>query len=675
MNSNNDQSAHPAMLDAALSYTKLDYAIFPVHTVDNGMCSCGNPSCSSPGKHPWTARGVKNATTEEMIICQWWEQHPEANIGIATGATSNLVVLDVDPRHGGDASLDALVKQHGALPETATSATGGGGWHFLFRYPDQPVRNKVGLAPGLDIRADGGYIVAPPSRHASGQQYRWQPDAHPDRVPLAAVPEWLLDLMTIPDTKAIQTAQQDLSCIPEGQRNHALASLAGTMRRRGFSRDAIAAALLMENETRCEPPLPEDEVVRIASSIAQYEPGASSIGYPSFSVADDTASTSHSLEHRTDAGNARRLAARHGQDLRYCPLWKKWLVWDGGRWVVDQTGEVMRKAKETVVGIYNEVYQVDVDKEEWRVTIEHAKRSESEPRLKAMINLAESELGIPILPQHLDTDPWLLNVVIGTIDLRTGKLREHRREELITKLAPVVYDPEADCPVWLAFLERIMCGNEALITFLQRAIGYALTGDTREGGVSNVDMMPLIPLIYNTLDLSISTFETLPKLRYESGRIDEVTEHDRQLAPFSIGYARFGLGRRFFLDSRLYRLRGRFWLWGSFTNPDETSTILINHRVREKQLFFQVFQSFVIKSELSPERPVSQPASLLEEFYNLVGHLIEFHHLPSTAASAASVSGSQNVISISRYMSIAVHSSVRACSICPVCLYSLPRPR
>lgn len=181
----------------------------------------------------------------------------------------------------------------------------------------------------------------------------------------------------------------------------------------------------------------------------------------------------------TDQGNAMRLVHRHGQDLLYCHPWRKWLIWDGQRWRVDETAEVVRRAKETVQSIYAEAAET-ADESERKDLAKHAMKSEANPRIKAMIESAQSEPDIPVLPHELDADPWLLTCLNGTLDLRRGELREHRREDLITKLAPVEYDPEATAPIWDAFLQRIMAGKKDLIAFLQRAVGYSLTGDASE---------------------------------------------------------------------------------------------------------------------------------------------------------------------------------------------------
>lgn len=189
--------------------------------------------------------------------------------------------------------------------------------------------------------------------------------------------------------------------------------------------------------------------------------------------------TMEQLFRLTDYGNAERLVARHGKDLRYCHAMKQWFCWDGIRWAPDATAEAERLAKETVRSIYGEAGEM-AQADERKAVVSWAQRSEKASQIQAMLALARSEPGIPILPEHLDVNNWLLNVRNGTIDLRTGELRPHCREDLITKLAPVVYDPAATCPRWMKFLNEVFEPHPDLIPFMQRAAGYALTGDTRE---------------------------------------------------------------------------------------------------------------------------------------------------------------------------------------------------
>jgi hypothetical protein len=130
----------------------------------------------------------------EAQVRRWLADHPTANLSVVTGAVSGLVVLDVDPRHGGTASLEGWEREYGALPRTVESRTGGGGRHLYFAHPGREVRNRVGLAPGLDLRGDGGTIVIPPSIHPSGKAYRWRRGCSPDDLDPVAMPDWLLEI-------------------------------------------------------------------------------------------------------------------------------------------------------------------------------------------------------------------------------------------------------------------------------------------------------------------------------------------------------------------------------------------------------------------------------------------------------------------------------------------------
>jgi putative DNA primase/helicase len=183
--------------------------------------------------------------------------------------------------------------------------------------------------------------------------------------------------------------------------------------------------------------------------------------------------------HQTDLGNSKRLVERFGSEFHFVPTWNKWLYWDSQRWAVDQTGEIVRRTKETVLSIYPKAAGAVNDAERTALA-SHAKRSEAAPRIAATIKLATTEPSIPVLPDQLDQDPNLLNVENGTLDLESGELHPHRREDLITKLAPVEYDSTAHCPKFLEFLDQVTGSSEGLQRYLQKVIGYALTGDVSE---------------------------------------------------------------------------------------------------------------------------------------------------------------------------------------------------
>jgi putative DNA primase/helicase len=182
----------------------------------------------------------------------------------------------------------------------------------------------------------------------------------------------------------------------------------------------------------------------------------------------------------TDIGNGERFARRHGQNFRYCGAWRQWLVWTANRWVVDESGRASAAAKDTAVSIYAEASAATSDHATPAEIADHARRSENAHAIVRMLELARSEAGIPVLSADLDRDRYLLNVENGTVDLRSGELRPHRREDLITRLAPVVFEDSAEAPQWERFLEQIMAGKAELVEFLQRFVGYCLTGDIRE---------------------------------------------------------------------------------------------------------------------------------------------------------------------------------------------------
>jgi hypothetical protein len=201
------------------------------------------------------------------------------------------VVLDIDPRHGGNASLAVLEEMHGPLPKTPTVETGGDGRHYYFRYPSgHKVKSSTlrAAGTGLDVKADAGGVVAPPSRHETGQLYFWAAGASPDDVPLADLPPWLLAVVT--DQHSSDARSDEIAvggAIPQGRRHETLVSLAGTMRRRGMSPAAMEAALLAENQARCNPPLGEREVCSIAASILKYPTGRTDSNYGTNSNGQD----------------------------------------------------------------------------------------------------------------------------------------------------------------------------------------------------------------------------------------------------------------------------------------------------------------------------------------------------------------------------------------------------
>gem|GEM_PF-649413 len=263
-----------------------------------------------------------------------------------------------------------------------------------------------------------------------------------------------------PKERGRRRRKRDGEALAEGDRNAGLLRLGGSLRRKGAGRDELLAALNAANVARCQPPLDEAEVAALADSLLRYDPASPLL-----------------ILNLTDAGNAERFQAHAGHRFAYVHPWGSWMVFDGVRWQRDGSGEVVRSALATLRSMADEAEKVP-DEDHRGELLKHALDSESSARLSAMLTVGQALL--PVAPEVLDQDTDLLNVANGTLDLRTGELRPHDRADWLTRLAPVVYDPDAACPLWDAFLHRVMGGNERLIAFLQRAVGYSLTGQTNE---------------------------------------------------------------------------------------------------------------------------------------------------------------------------------------------------
>ena len=274
----------PDGLRAAITYARRGWPVAPAHSPRRDRsCSCGDASCDRVGKHPRTRRGLTDATTDEKTIREWWAQWPDANVLIRTGKVGDryLVALDVDLKHNGEESLARVLNENSAdLPDTPRAITGGGGAH-VFMWSKHPIKSSVGshggIAPGVDVRGVGGYVIAAPSRHETGREYTWDVGAHPADTPLAEAPSWFVAVAGLAGErvkiKPSDVEGADISEIFEGGRNHALTKIAGSMRRPGVGERAILAALRIVNEERCKPPLDDWEVEKIARSIARCEAG------------------------------------------------------------------------------------------------------------------------------------------------------------------------------------------------------------------------------------------------------------------------------------------------------------------------------------------------------------------------------------------------------------------
>lgn len=244
-------------LTCALAYVERGWSVIPVR-----------PGGKRP-LIPWGAHQRRCA--DEAEVRRWFRRWPGANVGIVTGVISSLAVLDVDARHGGAPSLAELERAHAPMPPTVAAATGGGGSHLYFAHPGGLLHSQVGLAPGIDLRADGGFVVAPPSIHPSGRRYEWS--RSPDRTPLAPMPPWLLRLVRGRGGRSghpiAHWRRLTRAGAREGERNNSIASLAGHLLWHGVDPAVVLDLLLCWNATRCRPPLADDEVARTVDSIVR----------------------------------------------------------------------------------------------------------------------------------------------------------------------------------------------------------------------------------------------------------------------------------------------------------------------------------------------------------------------------------------------------------------------
>jgi Bifunctional DNA primase/polymerase, N-terminal len=289
-------------LATALAFARNGHAVFPVNwpVEHNGRlrCSCGSDGrgrpCTAPAKHPYgrlAPNGIRSATTESGVIKHWFGYlAPQANLGVTT---DRLVVIDIDPRHGGDESFAALEREH-EVPSTWRVLTGGGGEHIVFACPDGvAISNVVAalmdnppLGRGVDIRARGGYVVAPPSRHICGRAYAWSVDHHPQNMPLAPAPDWLIARLSNPPQTQPQSRTEpantgtpiasdtwsQLTRQPISEyRDMAAAKIAGHFFRHSCDYQLVLGMLHAWNSAWCKPPLGYHELNRIVGRIALRE--------------------------------------------------------------------------------------------------------------------------------------------------------------------------------------------------------------------------------------------------------------------------------------------------------------------------------------------------------------------------------------------------------------------
>jgi len=435
---------------AALQYaTELRWAVFPA-----------KPKSKMPhgGLVP---NGVLNATTDAVPIRRWWSASPDANVAIAAGL-SNLLIVDCDRKNEADgvAVFTAWCEIHDIdLRDILCVKTPSGGRHYYWGAPsDVDLRPRVGVLPGVDVRAGNSYVVAPPSVDAEGNAWIWV--LSPTDGLLSDAPNVLIELVgETARPVAPRPRKNMLDVIPDGERNANLTSLAGAMRRKGATTTEMLAALRERNK-RCVPPLCEKQLERIANSVGRYDPERGN-NFP-----------------RTDIGNAEFFADLCGDEVRYDHRRRRFLIWRGQYWKPDTDGAIIRLGKDAVRA-RNAIANSFEDDNEREAGGKWAVRSEDTRRLKAMTELARALPPVADDGSGWDPNPSLLGVPNGVIDLRTGEFRAGAPGDRITRVAGCDYEPRAEAPRWDRFLIEVFPDPD-LREWIQIAVGYTLTGDTSE---------------------------------------------------------------------------------------------------------------------------------------------------------------------------------------------------
>lgn len=429
------------------------------------------------------------ATSDKFTLKKWAKNY--RNWGLVTGRDSGVFVIDLDVKNeagNGVRVWKRLLKENRTSdPDTVKVRTPSGGVHVYYQYPKKyKLGNSISkIGPGIDTRGEGGFVVVPPSYYGPDHpelQYAWKTDP---QTSLPDLPKWLLDLL-IQANKEPQTTLEGK--IPRGQRNVTLFKQAAKFRRSGMDQEEILAMLKIINNSRCEPPLASSELAKIAGSVQQYEPSDPMVRVIERTGDDSEVIFSQGEYSPTDVGNAHRMAELYGGEFYYVAEWKRWAAWNGKVW--DTRGgweftDAIQKMVETIE--LEAAFCPDEDRKKrlygWASTCQNSSRiTACENMAPGMIDTFLIKLNSQEGLKFDDTEDtkYLFNCLNGTVNLRTGEIYDHRKEDMLTQMSPTNYNPQAKAPRWEKFLLEIMGGDQEMVDFLQKAIGYSISGDISE---------------------------------------------------------------------------------------------------------------------------------------------------------------------------------------------------
>lgn len=462
-------SSENKTLQAALNYASLGLYVFPL-----------KPGEKCPAFPGWQ----EVSTTNAEIIKKWWLQNPAYNVGIDTGK-SGLIVIDYDAANGkpGLQIREDWRKAH-TVPDTWTVRTPRGGLHEYYKGQG---KTQTGLYKGVDVRAGGGLVVAPPSMFY-GKAYKWENP--PVLYPLAGVSEAVESFLT---PKADGLKRKDRytvpESIPEGGRTSALVALAGSLIGKGLSPEAAEAAIKEENERRCEPPLTDEELRREVFPALRRGWDAGAPYTRDLPIRPQLIDQLKALDPANnkrfgwnDAGGARLFIDVCSERIQYAEDRKKWLFYDGIRW--DADGENAVKEELKLLANALTIYGLQCVNDDKRADFLKYATKWQQLHIRETI-LKDAASVSPVKSDRFDRQPFLLNVQNGTLDLNTFELKPHDAKDYLSRVAAVKYDPEATAPRWRRFIDEVTAEKETgkarpdLARYIQKAAGYALTGDTR----------------------------------------------------------------------------------------------------------------------------------------------------------------------------------------------------
>lgn len=448
--------------EEALHLASLGWSVFPV---------------AAGGKSPATKHGFKDASHDPALICPMFGE-VNYNIGIATGQPSGgIIVIDADVKPDQNKNGIEVIQQwqesYGAWPTTVEAESGSGGRHWYFKTSTE-IRNSANGELGVDIRGDGGYIIAPPSVHPNGNSYTWLPGLSPYEHEVAEVNDSISQFIEHITRKAKHNTWQKKDHVPEGTRDNELFLACCSWQARGYSYEAILKMAHEYNEQRFDPPLSDDEVVAKVNHVTKTY-ATEQVAYRRNDLLEHIKERGVSAATLNDKDLGRLFGELYKDQLRYDSKGGSFLHYNGQYWKTDPEGlcaELL--CKQFVDLLWNHRVNIPEDNQEkYRSALNKYRNRSARERL-----LKDSRSELQVDPSLLNADSSLLNVANCTIDLKTFESYPQRAADLLTQCAPTDYAPEATCELWESVLASAFEGDTDTMRYFQKAIGMAILGDT-----------------------------------------------------------------------------------------------------------------------------------------------------------------------------------------------------